>query len=152
MWATRAASLRTCRPTVTPSTSSPPRSSAPATPRAPTSLSGGETFLVSLALALALSDTIQLGSAPLEFFFLDEGFGTLDGELLDSVLTSLEHLRSQHRAIGVITHVGALRERIARGDLGAMSGRGYLDWDEAAVDAARDRMIAQLGGSKAVSE
>jgi exonuclease SbcC len=82
--------------------------------RAPSSLSGGEMFLVSLSLALALSDTIQLGSAPLEFFFLDEGFGTLDAELLESVMTSLELLRSQHRAIGVITHVGALRERIAR--------------------------------------
>lgn len=82
--------------------------------RATTSLSGGETFLVSLALALALSDTIQLGKSPLEFFFLDEGFGTLDQDLLETVLDSLEKLRSQHRAIGVISHVGSLRERINR--------------------------------------
>lgn len=82
--------------------------------RATGSLSGGETFLVSLSLALALSDTIQLGRAPLEFFFLDEGFGTLDAELLETVMSALERLRSNHRAIGVITHVGQLRERITR--------------------------------------
>ncbi len=82
--------------------------------RSTSSLSGGETFLVSLSLALALSDTIQLGRSPLEFFFLDEGFGTLDHELLETVLDSLDRLRSQHRAIGVISHVGALRERINR--------------------------------------
>lgn len=78
------------------------------------SLSGGETFLVSLALALALSDTIQLGHAPLEFFFLDEGFGTLDNELLDTVMDELERLRSPNRAIGLISHVRELRERIPR--------------------------------------
>jgi len=78
------------------------------------SLSGGETFLVSLSLALALSDTIQLGRAPLEFFFLDEGFGTLDAELLETVMGALERLRSDHRSIGIITHVRQLRERITR--------------------------------------
>jgi exonuclease SbcC len=82
--------------------------------RSPASLSGGETFVVSLSLALALSDTIQLGRAPLEFFFLDEGFGTLDAELLDTVIDTLERLRSRRRTIGLITHVGALRERIPR--------------------------------------
>ncbi|MBS1913121.1 MAG: AAA family ATPase [Bacteroidetes bacterium] len=82
--------------------------------RAPASLSGGETFLVSLSLALALSDTVQTGHAPLEFFFLDEGFGTLDNDLLETVMNSLERVRSEHRAIGVISHVSQLRERIAR--------------------------------------
>ncbi|HVZ40209.1 MAG TPA: SMC family ATPase [Candidatus Kapabacteria bacterium] len=82
--------------------------------RAPASLSGGETFLVSLSLALALSDTVQTGHAPLEFFFLDEGFGTLDNDLLETVMNSLERIRSEHRAIGVISHVSQLRERIAR--------------------------------------
>jgi exonuclease SbcC len=82
--------------------------------RAPSSLSGGETFLVSLSLALALSDMVQMGRSPLEFFFLDEGFGTLDSDLLDTVMNSLEQLRSQHRTIGVITHVTGLRERISR--------------------------------------
>ena len=82
--------------------------------RAPGSLSGGETFVVSLSLALALSDTIQLGRSPLEFFFLDEGFGTLDAELLDTVVDTLERLRSRRRTIGLITHVGMLRERVPR--------------------------------------
>ncbi|MDB5034253.1 MAG: hypothetical protein JWQ98_1494 [Chlorobi bacterium] len=82
--------------------------------RAPSTLSGGETFLVSLSLALALSDTIQMGRAPLEFFFLDEGFGTLDNDLLDTVMNSLDRLRSENRAIGVISHVAQLRERIPR--------------------------------------
>lgn len=82
--------------------------------RSPSSLSGGETFLVSLSLAIALSDTIQLGHAPLEFFFLDEGFGTLDADLLETVMNTLDRLRSEHRAIGVISHVAQLRERISR--------------------------------------
>jgi DNA repair protein SbcC/Rad50 len=82
--------------------------------RSPSSLSGGETFLVSLSLAIALSDTIQLGHSPLEFFFLDEGFGTLDSDLLETVMNTLDRLRSRHRAIGVISHVAQLRERISR--------------------------------------
>lgn len=82
--------------------------------RAPGSLSGGETFVVSLSLALALSDTIQMGRAPLEFFFLDEGFGTLDAELLETVVDTLERLRSRRRTIGLITHVTTLRERVPR--------------------------------------
>lgn len=79
------------------------------------SLSGGETFVTSLALALALSNQIQLhGTYPLEFFFLDEGFGTLDPELLETVMTSLERLRSEHVSIGIISHVPELRQRVAR--------------------------------------
>ncbi|OUN00930.1 MAG: hypothetical protein BAA02_01210 [Paenibacillaceae bacterium ZCTH02-B3] len=80
-----------------------------------TSLSGGETFLASLSLALALSAQIQLrGRYPLEFFFLDEGFGTLDGELLDLVVTSLERLHSERLAVGVISHVPELKARLHR--------------------------------------
>ncbi|MBU5299666.1 AAA family ATPase [Clostridium sporogenes] len=76
-------------------------------------LSGGETFLTSLALALALSSQIQLkGSSPLEFFFLDEGFGTLDSELLDTVMTSLENLRSDRLSVGIISHVEELKNRV----------------------------------------
>lgn len=83
--------------------------------RPPSTLSGGETFLVSLSLALALSDSLRVGRAPLEFFFLDEGFGTLDNELLDIVMDSLERLRAgSARAIGVISHVRELRERLPR--------------------------------------
>lgn len=78
-------------------------------------LSGGETFLTSLALALALSAQIQLrGMYPLEFFFLDEGFGTLDPELLDTVVTALEKLHHDRLAVGVISHVPELRARLAR--------------------------------------
>lgn len=80
-----------------------------------TTLSGGETFLTSLSLALALSEQIQLkGQSPLEFFFLDEGFGTLDQELLDTVMDSLERLSSGDRVIGIISHVPELRQRIGR--------------------------------------
>lgn len=76
-------------------------------------LSGGETFLTSLALALSLSSQIQLkGSAPLEFFFLDEGFGTLDNNLLDTVISSLENLHSSKRAVGIISHVEELKNRV----------------------------------------
>ncbi len=79
------------------------------------SLSGGETFLTSLALALALSCQIQLhGEAPLEFFFLDEGFGTLDNSLLEVVMTTLEKLHLQNLTIGIISHVPELRSRLAR--------------------------------------
>ena len=78
-------------------------------------LSGGETFLTSLALALSLSAQIQLrGEYPLQFFFLDEGFGTLDSELLDAVVTALEKLQSDHLAVGVISHVQELRARLPR--------------------------------------
>ncbi|GGN96796.1 AAA family ATPase [Saccharibacillus kuerlensis] len=78
-------------------------------------LSGGETFLTSLSLALALSAQIQLrGEYPLQFFFLDEGFGTLDPELLDTVITSLEHLHNDRLAVGVISHVQELRARLPR--------------------------------------
>ncbi|WP_121664673.1 AAA family ATPase [Metabacillus litoralis] len=78
-------------------------------------LSGGETFLTSLALALSLSTQIQLrGEYPLQFFFLDEGFGTLDIELLDTVITALEKLQSQNLSVGVISHVQELRARLPR--------------------------------------
>ncbi len=80
-----------------------------------TTLSGGETFLASLALALALSAQVQLrGHYPLEFFFLDEGFGTLDPELLDVVIGALERLHFQNLHVGIITHVPELRHRIQR--------------------------------------
>ena len=83
--------------------------------RTVSTLSGGETFLASLSLALALSKQIQLkGQSPLEFFFLDEGFGTLDSGLLDVVIDALERLSSKQRVIGVISHVPELKHRIAR--------------------------------------
>lgn len=80
--------------------------------RMPTTLSGGETFLVSLSLALALSSQIQLkGNAPLEFFFMDEGFGTLDNETLDVALDCLKKLKSENNlSIGIISHIDKIKE------------------------------------------
>jgi exonuclease SbcC len=84
--------------------------------RSAATLSGGETFLASLALALALADQVaQLaakGTSKLEALFLDEGFGTLDPETLDVVATTLEELGAQGRMIGVITHVRELADRL----------------------------------------
>ncbi len=76
-------------------------------------VSGGELFLVSLSLALALSKSIYAKSMrPIEFFFLDEGFGSLDAALIDVVIDSLERLKNSDFSIGVISHVEALKERI----------------------------------------
>ena len=78
-----------------------------------TTLSGGETFLASLALALALSAQIQLkGTAPLELFFLDEGFGTLDDDLLEVVMSSLERIHNEKLKVGIISHVEAIKNRV----------------------------------------
>ena len=74
-------------------------------------LSGGESFLVSLALALALSDMVS-NRTQLESLFLDEGFGTLDAETLDIALDALESLNASGKTIGVISHVEAMKERI----------------------------------------
>lgn len=74
-------------------------------------LSGGETFATSLSMALALSEKLSQG-AHLGSLFLDEGFGTLDAETLESVTLILESLRQQERLIGVITHVRGLGERL----------------------------------------
>ena len=76
-------------------------------------LSGGETFQTSLALALALSEELSGlgGSTRLESIFLDEGFGTLDPDALETVAETLENLSQGSRMVGVITHVAALAER-----------------------------------------
>lgn len=76
-------------------------------------LSGGETFITSLALALALSAQIQLkGTAPLELFFLDEGFGTLDDNLLEIVMDSLEKIQNKRLSIGIISHLESIKNRV----------------------------------------
>ncbi|MTI49302.1 MAG: hypothetical protein FH761_15825 [Firmicutes bacterium] len=76
-------------------------------------LSGGETFMTSLSLALALSTQIQLkGRTSLEFFFLDEGFGTLDNNLLEVVMSSLEKLYREDLCVGIISHVEELKNRV----------------------------------------
>ncbi|NJC26391.1 AAA family ATPase [Neolewinella antarctica] len=74
-------------------------------------LSGGETFLISLALALGLSD-LASGKSLIQSLFIDEGFGTLDGKTLDKAMTTLEGLQAQGKTIGLISHVPQLRERI----------------------------------------
>ncbi|ANM30695.1 hypothetical protein ABI59_15605 [Acidobacteria bacterium Mor1] len=84
--------------------------------RSARTLSGGETFLASLALALSLSEQVAelaaTGAARLESMFLDEGFGTLDPETLDTVAHTLEELGSRGRTVGLVTHVPDLAERI----------------------------------------
>ncbi len=79
-------------------------------------LSGGETFQASLALALALSDQLAhfsaAGTARLESIFLDEGFGTLDAETLEMVATTIENLGASDRMVGIVTHVPELAQRM----------------------------------------
>ena len=74
-------------------------------------LSGGESFLTSLALALALAD-LSRGRAQLNSLFLDEGFGTLDTETLDVAIAALEGLRMQGRSIFLISHIQELTRRL----------------------------------------
>ena len=69
--------------------------------------------MASLALALALSSQIQMkGAAPMELFFLDEGFGTLDKKYLEIVMEALEKIRDRKRSVGVISHVEEIKARI----------------------------------------
>jgi exonuclease SbcC len=77
-------------------------------------LSGGETFLASLALALGLADvvTAQAGGTPIEALFVDEGFGSLDEDTLEEVMTVLDGLREGGRMVGIVSHVAELRQRI----------------------------------------
>ncbi|GAB3145163.1 AAA family ATPase [Microbispora hainanensis] len=82
--------------------------------RDPATLSGGESFITSLALALGLADVVtdEAGGAEIGTLFVDEGFGTLDDETLDDVLDILDGLREGGRAVGVVSHVAELRVRI----------------------------------------
>jgi len=75
------------------------------------SLSGGESFLASLALALGLSE-LASRHHPIDSLFIDEGFGTLDSETLEVALSALENLRSRGKTIGLISHVDLLKERL----------------------------------------
>ncbi|WBP91136.1 AAA family ATPase [Kitasatospora cathayae] len=79
-----------------------------------TTLSGGESFFASLALALGLADVVaqEAGGSQLDTLFIDEGFGSLDDETLEEVLEVLDELRSYSRTVGVVSHVADLRRRI----------------------------------------
>ena len=82
--------------------------------RDPATLSGGETFIVSLALALGLADTVshEAGGTQLDTLFIDEGFGALDATTLDAVMDTLDALRDGGRVVGLVSHVPELRTRV----------------------------------------
>ncbi|MGN6299928.1 MAG: AAA family ATPase [Angustibacter sp.] len=82
--------------------------------REPATLSGGESFIASLALALGLADVVQAeaGGTDIETLFVDEGFGSLDDYALEEVMSVLDGLRSGGRTVGIVSHVGDLRSRI----------------------------------------
>ncbi|TAH19118.1 MAG: hypothetical protein EAZ08_09595 [Cytophagales bacterium] len=88
-------------------------------------LSGGETFLVSLALALGLSDLATVGKkTQIQSLFIDEGFGTLDPHTLDETITTLENLQLSGKQIGIISHVEELKQRITTQILVSKKGNG----------------------------
>jgi exonuclease SbcC len=82
--------------------------------RDPVTLSGGETFVVSLALALGLADvvTAESGGTRIDTLFVDEGFGSLDADTLEQVMDTLDQLREGGRAVGLVSHVAEMRHRV----------------------------------------
>ncbi|MBO6199183.1 MAG: exonuclease subunit SbcC, partial [Psychrobacter sp.] len=93
-------------------------------------LSGGESFLVSLALALALSELVSQKTR-IDSLFLDEGFGTLDNETLEMALNALDNLNAEGKTIGIISHVEALKERIpVQIKVRKSAGMGYRSLDD----------------------
>lgn len=94
--------------------------------RSPQSLSGGETFLASLALALGLAEVVtnRAGGVRLDTLFIDEGFGSLDPETLDLAMRTLDELRAGGRTVGVISHVETMKEQIAAQLIVETSGEG----------------------------
>ena len=95
--------------------------------RSPRSLSGGETFYTSLSLALGLADVVraEAGGVDLDTLFIDEGFGSLDPDTLDTVMGVIDELRQGGRAVGVVSHVAELKDRIPeRLEIRRIEGRG----------------------------
>lgn len=105
--------------------------------RSPATLSGGETFLASLALALGLADVVaaDAGGSRLETLFIDEGFGSLDERTLDEVLDVLDQLREGGRAVGIVSHVAELRQRVPA-QLLVVKGRDGSHVEQAAATPA----------------
>ncbi|MDJ0339151.1 SMC family ATPase [Cryobacterium sp. PH31-O1] len=95
--------------------------------RATHSLSGGETFLASLALALGLAEVVsgQAGGITLDTLFVDEGFGSLDGETLETAMGTLDTLRAGGRTIGLISHVDSMKEQIPATLRISVTDQGY---------------------------
>lgn len=87
-------------------------------------LSGGESFMASLALSLGLADTVQSGGVRLDSMFIDEGFGSLDETALKQALDVLDNLSGGRRLIGVISHVGELKQRIDKRIIIRKTSRG----------------------------
>lgn len=94
--------------------------------RSMNTLSGGESFLVSLALALGLSD-LAGRNTNIQSLFIDEGFGTLDDNTLDMAISTLENLQASGKTIGVISHVKELKERISTQVLVRKKGNGFSE-------------------------
>jgi len=93
------------------------------------SLSGGESFLASLALALGLAEVVtgQTGGVTLDTLFVDEGFGSLDGETLETAMSTLDSLRAGGRTIGLISHVDSMKEQIPATLRIVVTDRGYSE-------------------------
>jgi exonuclease SbcC len=100
------------------------------------SLSGGETFLAALALALGLAEVVteRAGGITLDTLFIDEGFGSLDAETLEIAMSTLDALRAGGRTVGLISHVDAMKERI--------SARLTVEVDQTGVSRVRQQIIA----------
>ncbi|WP_130176678.1 AAA family ATPase [Cryobacterium sp. SO1] len=99
--------------------------------RATHSLSGGETFLASLALALGLAEVVsnQAGGIALDTLFVDEGFGSLDAETLETAMSTLDSLRAGGRTIGLISHVESMKEQIPAKLQIRVTPQGYSEID-----------------------
>jgi exonuclease SbcC len=118
-------------------------------PRPTRTLSGGETFLASLALALALVEMAARSGTQLDALFLDEGFGSLDADALDEALSALELQASEGRLVAVVSHVRAVAERIetvlevTRTAAGSRAGwRGAAERELMLADELESRLLA----------
>jgi exonuclease SbcC len=110
-------------------------------PRTPRTLSGGETFLASLALALALVEIAARSGTRLDALFLDEGFGSLDADALDEAISALERRASEGRLVAVVSHVRAVAERLETVlEVSRTASGSRADWRGA---DEREQMLAE---------